>query len=334
MHFSSRPTPWGKPRLPRLTPPSEDSAGSVRSQRSWSPSTALWARLPDSRGEITNSIQLLAWLGNRFGKPPGFERIVRWFASPEKCSHLPELCLVRDGLIFLARPGVQVDWHVLFFGSYEPEARNIFRTVLPLGGVAVDVGANVGWHTLLMASLVGAGGRVLAIEPNPDLRRRLHNHLCLNHFSQAEIIPCAAADTERMTDFYAPAAKDLDSGNGHVVEAGHAENASTIRVETRRMDAIASAAGVERLDLIKIDVEGFEWPVLRGGENTIAKFRPHIVFEYNAESASRGGGTPELISKFFRTHRYRLFSIGQTWAAEIEGDEWPRSGDIWAVPIP
>jgi hypothetical protein len=137
-----------------------------------------------------------------------------------------------------------------------------------------------------------------------------------------------------MTDFYAPAANDLDSGNGHVVEAGPAEHGGTIRVETRRMDAIVSAAGVERLDLIKIDVEGFEWPVLRGGESTIAKFRPHIVFEYNTESASRGGGTPELFSKFFRTHRYRLFAIGRNWADEIESDQWPRCGDIWAVPIP
>jgi hypothetical protein len=118
------------------------------------------------------------------------------------------------------------------------------------------------------------------------------------------------------------------------VEVGPAEDGGTIRVETRRIDSIVSAAGIERLDLVKIDVEGFEWRVLRGGESTIAKFRPHIVFEYNVESASRGGGTPELISTFFRTHRYRLFAIGQNWAYEIEVDRWPRSGDIWAVPIP
>jgi hypothetical protein len=92
---------------------------------------------------MTNAVQLLAWLGNRFGKPRGFERVVRYFASPEKCKDLSELCLVRDGMVFLARPGVQVDWHVLFFGTYEPEVRRVFRTVLPLGGVALDVGANV-----------------------------------------------------------------------------------------------------------------------------------------------------------------------------------------------
>jgi FkbM family methyltransferase len=281
---------------------------------------------------MTNGIQLLAWLGNRLGKPRGFERIVRYFASPEKCKDLPELCLVRDGMVFLARPAVQVDWHVLFFGTYEPEVRKVFRTVLPLGGVALDVGANVGWHTLLMASLVGASGRVLAIEPNPTLRRRLHDHLCLNDLKQVEVISDIAADTEEMMDFYAPSLNDGNSGDGHVVKDAR-RDAAIIRLEARRLDTIIAAAKCERLDLIKVDVEGFEWRVLQGGENTIAKFRPHIVFEYNAEYASRGGGTPEVVANFFQTHGYRLFTIGRNWGEPIQRDRWPHSADIWAVPV-
>jgi FkbM family methyltransferase len=257
---------------------------------------------------------------------------VRWFASPEKCSDLPELCLVRDGFIFLARPGVQVDWHVLLFGSYEPEVRKIFRTVLPLGGVAVDVGANVGWHTLLMASLVGVSGRVLAIEPNPALQLRLHDHLYLNRLGHVEVISSVAADREEMMEFYAPGLNDRNSGNGHVIERPPGD-AETIRVAARRLDTIIATAKCERLDLIKIDVEGFEWRVLRGGDDSIAKFRPHIVFEYNAEYSSRGGGTPELLTDFFQMHRYRLFAIGPNWAEAIQPDHWPLCADIWAVPI-
>jgi len=282
---------------------------------------------------MANSVQLLAWLGNRFGKPRGFERIVRWFASPEKCGDLPELRLVRDGLIFLARPGVQVDWHVIFFGTYEPGVRRIFRKVLPLGGVALDIGANVGWHTLLMASLVGASGRVLAVEANPFLRQRLYDHLCLNHLRQVDVMPYAVAETEGIIEFYAPALNDPNSGNGHIVEPGPAFPGGTIRVEARRLDAITSASGIERLDLIKIDVEGFEWRVFRGGEETIAKFRPHIIFEYDRKSGSRGGGTPELISEFLRAQRYQLFAIRRNRAQAIEGGSWPQSADIWAVPV-
>jgi len=146
-------------------------------------------------------VQPLAWLGNRIGKPPGFERIVRRFASPEKCDGLPEMCLVREGFVFLARPAVPVDWNITFFGTYEPEIRMIFRAVLPAGGAALDIGANVGWHTLLMASLVGSNGRVLAAEANPAVRQRLLENLSLNRFKQAEVLPCAIADKEETMEF-------------------------------------------------------------------------------------------------------------------------------------
>ena len=73
----------------------------------------------------------------------------------------------------------------------------------------------------------------------------------------------------------------------------------------------AAAARVERVDLVKIDVEGFEWPVLKGAEQTISRFRPHIVFEYLVEYAGRGGGTPQLLDDFFARHRYLLFALGR-----------------------
>jgi hypothetical protein len=84
--------------------------------------------------------------------------------------------------------------------------------------------------------------------------------------------------------------------------------------------------------LIKIDVEGFEWQVLQGAEQSIAQFRPHIVFEYNADYAARGGGRPDLFDAFFSKHGYRLFAIGRNWAEAIELQSWPVCADIWAVP--
>jgi FkbM family methyltransferase len=278
-------------------------------------------------------VELIAWIGNRIGKPPGWERVVRLFASPEKCVGMAEVCVVRDGVVFLAQPAVPVGWYVAFFGTYEPELREIFRTVLPTAGVAVDIGANVGWHTLLMARLVGQTGRVLAAEANPSVLVRLQDNLNLNRFGQVEVLPYALAQSEGTVNFYAPKADDAESGNGYVVTDGAKEQRGIIAVETRRLDAIVSMAQFERLDLIKIDVEGFEWPVLRGGEQSIARFRPHIVFEYNREYSSRGGGDPHIVAEFFRKHRYRLFAIGRTWAKAVEAGNWPDCADIWAVPL-
>lgn len=282
---------------------------------------------------MNKMVEILAWIGIRIGKPPGWERVVRMFISPEKCRSMREICVARDGMVFFAQPAVPIGWHVAFFGTYEPELREIFRTVLPAGGVALDVGANVGWHTLLMARLVGPGGRVIAAEPNPSVRKRLEDNLNVNGFRQVQVVPCAIADTEGTVEFFGPEADDPRSGDSHVVTGTATEKRGVIRVETRRLDAIVSEARIERVDLIKIDVEGFEWPVLRGAAETIAEFRPHIVFEYNAEYCSRGAGNPPMLWDFFQTNRYRLFATGRAWAVEIDLSSWPQCSDIWAVPV-
>ena len=74
------------------------------------------------------TVDALAWVGNRIGKPPGWERVVRLFTSPEKCRDMREVRVDRDGSIFIAQPSAQLGWHVKLFGTYEPELRRVFRT--------------------------------------------------------------------------------------------------------------------------------------------------------------------------------------------------------------
>jgi FkbM family methyltransferase len=280
---------------------------------------------------MTRTIDLLAWIGVRIGKPPGWERVVRRFAPPEKCRGISEICVVREGMVFIAQPWVPLGWHVAMFGTYEPELRALIRAVLPPGGVAVDVGANVGWHTLLMANVVGPRGRVFAAEANPFVRRVLEQNISLNRFSNVEVVPCIISDQEGLRSFFGPPADDANSGDGHVV-AADAGQPHVLQVESKRLDTIAVASRMERLDLLKVDVEGGEWPVLRGAEEIISKFRPNIVFEHDDEYASRGGGTRELFAEFLERHRYRGFAIGRNWATAIDAGHWPKSANILAIP--
>ena len=281
---------------------------------------------------MITTFDVLAWIGHRIGKPPGWQRVVWFFASPSKCRALPDICVIHDGAMFIAQPAVPLGWHVAFFGTYEPEVREIFRTVLHPGGVAVDIGANVGWHSVLMAHLVGEHGRIFAAEANPSVRQRLVDNLKINRFVHAEVIPFAIAETDGVVNFFGPPADDAGSGDGYVVPASARDQQGTLRIESRRLDDILSKAKITRLDLIKIDVEGQEWSVLQGAENSVATFRPHIIFEYNADYASRGGGSPQLFAEYFRLHRYRLYAIGRTWAKAIDLRTWPQCADIWAIP--
>jgi FkbM family methyltransferase len=276
---------------------------------------------------------LLAWTGQRIGKPPGWERAVRWLAAPEKFRGGPDLCLVRDGMAFITQPSVPLGWHVAMFGTYEPGLRAILGALLGPGAVAMDVGANVGWHTLLMAKRVGDQGRVLAVEANPSVRARLADNVSINGFAHVDIVPCALAAREGQVEFYGPAEDDADSGNGHVVSEADQSREGVFTVETRTLDAVVAAAGLERLDAIKIDVEGYEWPVLQGAGTTLARFHPHVIFEYVEEYAGRGGATPDTLMDFFERQGYRLFALRRDWSERVTRGSWPECADIWAVPI-
>lgn len=277
--------------------------------------------------------EVLAWLGSRIGKPPGFERVVRFLAPPERCAAVPEVCLVRDGSLFLTRLALPLGWHIGFFGSYEPELREVMRAVLSVGGTAIDVGANAGWHTLLMARLVGAQGRVVAVEPNPSVREQLRHNIALNRLGQVDVVGAALAEAPGMLSFVAPDAAHPASASGHVV-ADDAAPPDAVRVEASTLDVLVAEKKLDRLDLVKIDAEGFEWPILQGAQTSIARFRPYIIFEFDQAYAARGRDSARLFAAFFRRHNYRLFAVGRHWSELIDEGQWPGTANILASPMP
>ena len=272
---------------------------------------------------------ILAMIGRHIGKPPGWERLVRIFTSPERRRGADEVWVSRDDMLFAADPGVLIGWNVLMFGSYEPELRRVFESVLRPGDVAIDVGANVGWHTLLMARCVGPGGSVLAIEPNPSVRMRLERNVEINRLENVRILPFAVSNAECTAEFFAPAARDTGAGDGHLVPAG-CGNGNIISVDVRTLDGVVSERQLRGVDLIKLDIEGFEWPAMRGAERTIERFRPVVVFEYNDEYVGRGTGSAREIGDFLGQLGYRLYTVGRR-TRPVQAD-WPRSANMLAMP--
>ncbi|HVH79941.1 MAG TPA: FkbM family methyltransferase [Stellaceae bacterium] len=276
-------------------------------------------------------LDVVAWVGARLGTSPGFERVARWIVPPERLLGLPEVCLARDGLLFITRLGGPIGWHVAVCGSYEPELRQIMRVIVPAGGVAIDIGANTGWHTLLLAQLVGAEGRVLAVEANPSICNELKRNIQINQLGQVTVFAHALAEGEGELAFLDVPADDPGSASGHVVTAAD-KAVKSISVRGRPLDALARDAGIERLDFIKMDVEGFEWPVLQGGRQIISRFRPPMIFEFDAAYAPRGGGSVALLGEFFAGLGYRLYAVGRNWPTRIEPSRWPGCANILALP--
>jgi FkbM family methyltransferase len=147
----------------------------------------------------------------------------------------------------------------LFNPDYNVEELDFLRAQTPAGGVFVDVGANVGTYALALARHVGAGGKVIAIEPHPVTHARLAFNRAASGFTQVSLVAAAAgpADGELLIE------TDGDNlGASHVVTGEHAGNA--IKVPSLRLQRILAGAAVDRVDALKIDVEGFEDRVLTG----------------------------------------------------------------------
>jgi FkbM family methyltransferase len=153
----------------------------------------------------------------------------------------------------------------VLLGTYERAQAERFAACLRAGDDVLDVGAAVGFYSLLAARCVGPRGRVVACEPDAANLRYLRAHVARNACAQVEVMACALSDCVGRARF----ARAGGSGRGRLHASGETE------VALRTIDDIASERAL-RLRSIKLDVEGAELDVLRGGERTLRAQRPTL----------------------------------------------------------
>jgi FkbM family methyltransferase len=157
-------------------------------------------------------------------------------------------------------------------------AQAIARFVRP-GATCLDVGANVGAVTLMLAEAVGGAGRVIAIEPGPPYRDRLAANLALNDglASRVQIEPVGASDSPGTLTWEA----DPDAPFNAVLspQGSWFHSGQGVQVPVKTIDQIVDRLDLPRVDFMKIDVESMELEVLRGAANTLRRCRPAVIFE-------------------------------------------------------
>ena len=151
---------------------------------------------------------------------------------------------------------------------FEPETVAAMKAFLPTGGTFVDVGAHVGFFTLLGAKLVGSEGRVVAVEPDPGNAESLRRNLQLNDYDQVEIEQVALGAKAGTAELYIAD----DSGQHSLL----ARSGESVTVTVRTLDDVWASTEMPPIDVIKIDVEGAELDMLRGATETI-RCSPRIV---------------------------------------------------------
>jgi FkbM family methyltransferase len=156
----------------------------------------------------------------------------------------------------------------LALGVFEPETVDAVKAFLRPGGTFVDVGAHVGFFSLLGAKLVGGAGRVIAVEPDPGNAESLRRNLELNQYDQVHVEQVALGAEAGTAELYIAE----DSGQHSLL----ARSGKSVSVEVRTLDELWTAADMPPLDVIKIDVEGAELDMLRGAKETLRRW-PRVV---------------------------------------------------------
>jgi len=167
-------------------------------------------------------------------------------------------------------------------GTLEPPVQEALRRLLAPGAVFYDVGANIGFFTILGARLVGPEGRVVAFEPVPACARAVARNIELNAFAHAEI-------REQAVGARSGSARLLVVGEAswsHLASTGrHADVRDEIDAEVVSIDELVGAGSIPPPDVLKIDTEGAELQAIEGMRATIERHRPAIVCELHDTNA-------------------------------------------------
>ena len=156
-------------------------------------------------------------------------------------------------------------------GTYEAEVQSVLARHVGPGESAFDIGAHLGFFTLLLARLVGDDGEVVSVEPDPFMGPRLESNLQKNQARNVKVVR-AAVGTVAEDRRFSPGA---GGGVGHLAEDGE------IEVKGTTLDQLAESFGPPKL--VKVDVEGGEIEVLEGGSTLLSKHRPILVVEVHDE---------------------------------------------------
>jgi FkbM family methyltransferase len=220
-------------------------------------------------------------------------RPLRILANAAIRAILPEAVRCGDARVVI-NPRDPVVSGALAFGVYERSGISFMRRMCKPGQVMVDVGANVGLYTALAGVAVGPAGRVIALEPDPESFRFLEQTIRANQLTNAKLVQAAASS---MTGTARLFTCSENRGDNRLYRHHLADGC--IEIDTLRLDDYLEAEGVTTVDLLKIDVQGFEGHVITGLERAILR-SPCLtmLMEFWPSGLSQAGTSPlELLQR-------------------------------------
>jgi FkbM family methyltransferase len=205
--------------------------------------------------------------------------------------------------------------YIYLFGVWEPHMTYWLRRRLRPGDTFVDVGANIGYFSLLASDIVGSAGQVVAIEASPEFHHRLQQNARLNACDNIRAVNGAASDSRRTLTFVLASSKNMGS-NSIVPYDGPAE--SMFEIEACALSEILTAEEIRNARVVKIDVEGAEGGVVRGLAPVLDHLRAdaEITVEVAPDRMKQLGDTVDELLDTMKAHGFHTYRLANDYAPE------------------
>ena len=220
-----------------------------------------------------------------------------------------------DELRLWVDPASNFGSRVLAEGAYEPALTAVFRQLLRPGDTVFDVGANEGWFSMVACQCVAPNGRVLAVEPQERLWPVILENASLNHFANLALLPFGVSREEGVVSMNLY--PTLNSGSSNF-GPGKRRFDKVQRVTVMPLERLIDQSGVDRIDLMKIDIEGFELEALRSAGRHLGSTIRRLVVEIHPPLLQARGESEQEVRILLADSGYEPEMLGEVEVWELD----------------
>lgn len=247
---------------------------------------------------------------DHFNHPKVFQFLIKNF-SVIKNSRIDDQKIVLDNII---PHGIKL-WYFInsdigfnglyLFGQFEPEEIKLIKKIIRPGDTFVDVGANIGYHTVIAAKTVGPKGQVHAIEPFSSNVNLIKKNIIANNLSNVQVHPIVTGHQNKtvMLNAYS------DYAYNSLYKLDRQTFYNQIKVPMKKIDTLVENLHIKNIKLIKIDVEGAELRVLQGARETLVSQKPDIICEIEDSNLTTQRHTVKSVIKYIYSLGYHGYQI-------------------------
>lgn len=200
-----------------------------------------------------------------------------------------------------------IEKKIYLTGTYEKGLLHVIDNLIGPGDIVVDAGANIGLISVFCGLRVSKSGLVIAFEPHPETAQILRRNIAINQLNQVQVFERALGSKPGTAKIYS----NLQINRGAASMVDFKEGAPSFKIQVDVLDDVLSSIQHEKVNLLKIDVEGFEMEVLKGALNLLSKEDgPILVIECSTNRQNFQYSMEDLFNFLTKTNGYSIFRFG------------------------